>query len=81
MSLPETNTTDLLPCPTPLPSAAKSSGAAGAVERLVFCPLYQGCLDVAVKSGWEDFTCSRCPLAKQQTAPSAALLATRQPKE
>ena len=81
MSLLETNTTGLLPCPTPIPAAGKSSDAAGTVERLVFCPLYQGCLDVAVKSGWEDFTCSRCPLAAQQTAPSAASLATRQPKE
>jgi hypothetical protein len=77
MSLPETNTTGLLPCPTPVPSGKTS---AGAVQRLVFCPLYQGCLDVAVKSGWEDFTCARCPLARQQRAPSAALLATRQPK-
>jgi len=81
MSLPEPNTTDLLPCPTPVRSAAKSSAGSGAVERLVFCPLYQSCLDVAVKSGWEDFTCRRCPLARHQPAPSAAALATRQPKE
>jgi hypothetical protein len=80
MSLPETNTTDLLPCPTPVPAAGKLS-AAGAVKRLVFCPLYQGCLDLAVKSGWEDFTCARCPLAKHQSTPSASLLATQQPKE
>lgn len=80
MSLLEPNTTDLLPCPTPVRGAGKSPSA-GAVERLVFCPLYQDCLDVAVKRGWEDFTCSRCPLARQQTAPSAASLATRQPKD
>jgi len=51
------------------------------VQRLVFCPLYQQCLDVAVRNGWEDFTCRRCPLARQQAAPSATLLATLQPKE
>ena len=79
MSLPETNTTDSLPCPTPV-RAGKDS-ASKAVERLVFCPLYQDCLDVAVRGGWEDFTCRRCPLARQQTAPSAALLATRQPRD
>ena len=78
MSLPEPNTTDLLPCPTPVPAGKANEPG---VERLVFCPLYQGCLDLAVHSGWEDFTCRRCPLAKHQTAPSAAALATRQPKE
>lgn len=80
MSLPEPNTTDLLPCPTRVPAAGKSPST-GPVERLVFCPLYQGCLDVAVKSGWEDFTCRRCPLAVRQVSPSAAALATSQPKE
>ena len=82
MSLLETKTTHLLPCPTPVPAAGKGHAASsGAVQRLVFCPLYQSCLDVAVKSGWEDFTCSRCPLAEQQATPSAAVLARQQPKE
>ena len=77
MSLPETNTTQALPCPTPVPAGAEPE----AVLRLVFCPLYQQCLDVAVRNGWEDFTCSRCPLCRQPAAPSAAVLATRQPRE
>ncbi|HEY8210446.1 MAG TPA: hypothetical protein VIG99_23350 [Myxococcaceae bacterium] len=77
MSRLEPNTTELLPCPTPVPGGK----SALAVERLVFCPLYQGCLDMAVHSGWEDFTCRRCPLAPRQATPSAAVLATRQPRE
>jgi len=79
MSHPEPTTRSFLPCPTPVPAGKASSS--GAVQRLVFCPLYQQCLDVAVRSGWEDFTCRRCPLARQQAAPSATLLATLQPKE
>lgn len=78
MSRPEPNTTDLLPCPTPVPAGNDSILP---VDRLVFCPLYQGCLDMAVHSGWEDFTCRRCPIAPWQGTPSAALLATRQPKD
>jgi len=49
--------------------------------RLVFCPVYQQCLDVAVRNDWEDWTCGRCPLARRYEAPSASELATRQPKE
>ena len=79
MSHPEPTTRSFLPCPTPVRAGKASSS--GAVQRLVFCPLYQQCLDVAVRSGWEDFTCRRCPLARQQAAPSATLLATLQPKE
>ncbi|HVE86235.1 MAG TPA: hypothetical protein VND93_25435 [Myxococcales bacterium] len=77
MSHPEPNTSSFLPCPT----RVRAGRIASAVERLVFCPLYQQCLDVAAKNGWEDFTCRRCPLAREQaTAPSAAALATHQPK-
>lgn len=78
MSLRELNTVNLLPCPTPVPAGIASSSA---VARVVFCPVYQQCLDVAVRNGWEDWTCGRCPLARQQAAPSAAQLATHQPRE
>lgn len=81
MSLPEEITTQLLPYPTRVPARAAATSGDGAVKRLVFCPLYQQCLDVAVRNGWEDWTCRRCPLAAQQTTPSAAGLATRQPSE
>lgn len=29
-------------------------------ERNVFCPLYNGCLDHAVKESWEYWTCRDC---------------------
>ena len=31
-------------------------------SRNIFCPHYQGCLDLAVRSDWADWTCGRCPL-------------------
>lgn len=64
--------------PTRVPTDERS---ARAVQRLVFCASYHQCLDVAVRGGWEDWTCSRCPLTSQATAPSAASLATRQPRD
>src|SRR5205823_4963980 len=73
---PQSGTLQLLPCPTPAP---QGSTASGAVTRHVFCPHYPQCLDVAVREDWEDWTCSRCPLARAQPATSAAALATRQP--
>jgi hypothetical protein len=67
-----------LPNPTAVPPSAQ---AVGRVCRLVFCAMYQHCLDVAVKNDWDDWTCSHCPLSTQKAAPSAAQWATHQPKE
>jgi hypothetical protein len=30
--------------------------------RNVYCLHYAGCLDHAVSEGWDNWTCSRCPL-------------------
>ncbi len=29
-------------------------------KRNIFCPLYNGCLDYAVQSSWNGWSCSRC---------------------
>jgi hypothetical protein len=29
-------------------------------ERNIFCPLYNGCPDYAVKASWESWNCSQC---------------------
>ena len=50
MSRRELNTANLLPCPTPVPAGSVSSMSG---VRLVFCPVYQQCLDVAVRN--EDY--------------------------
>jgi hypothetical protein len=48
-------------------------------DRNVFCPSYTRCLDVAVKAGWEDWTCARCALAHQHgNQPQAEDYAVRQ---
>lgn len=67
-----------LPTPTRVPAGSRT---AGEVQRLVFCASYQDCLDLAVRRGWEDWTCSRCLLAPLAATPSAASFATRQPRD
>jgi hypothetical protein len=35
-------------------------------HRNLFCPHYDGCLDEAVKKGWNSWTCTRCTLFAMQ---------------
>lgn len=49
----------ITPCPSPL-SAALRDEAAVHEERNLFCPSYDTCLHVAVKKGWEGWTCRAC---------------------
>jgi hypothetical protein len=30
-------------------------------ERNIFCPMYNDCLDYAVKRSWQTWDCSQCP--------------------
>ncbi|HME91584.1 MAG TPA: hypothetical protein VKE49_09180, partial [Myxococcaceae bacterium] len=34
--------------------------------RMLFCTLYERCLDYAVKQRWENWTCAQCSLASKQ---------------
>lgn len=49
--------------PTELVSPIAPDGKRYSVEehRNLFCEYYDGCLDLAVKKGWNSFTCVRCP--------------------
>ena len=49
--------------------------------RNLFCPLYQACLDYAVRKDWQDFTCSACQLKERTPAPSATRYSRDRPKE
>ncbi|MFL5348835.1 MAG: hypothetical protein ACJ8AT_28900 [Hyalangium sp.] len=51
----------ITPCPTPLPSAIREEEAVEA-QRNLFCSLYDRCLHLAVKRGWDGWSCRHCPL-------------------
>lgn len=40
-------------------------------ERNVFCPLYNNCLDHAVKCAWPTWECSHCEMRCQQIQPNS----------
>ncbi|MFN7132599.1 MAG: hypothetical protein ACK4N5_11000 [Myxococcales bacterium] len=44
-------------------------------HRNVFCVNYDSCLNVAVKNGWGDWTCQRCPLRNNAKKPTASSFA------
>lgn len=47
--------------------------------RNIFCPQYQGCLDLAVRSDWADWTCARCPLRAASDSLDATEFAHHRP--
>jgi hypothetical protein len=49
--------------------------------RNLFCPMYQACLDHAVRADWQDFTCAACQLKDRTPAPSATRYSRDRPKE
>ena len=63
--------------PTPTQRVKLLDPDAVAHHRRLFCPDYDGCLDVAIACGWTSWTCERCPLAcrGESLASLAALLA------
>ena len=63
--------------PMPLPPDARARNTSA--ERQVFCPHYTVCLDVAARNAWEDFTCRRCPVARDVSDPSADQFANDRP--
>lgn len=41
------------------------------LHRQVYCPEYDDCLEIAVRSGWRSWSCESCPLARQAALPRA----------
>ncbi len=66
------------PRPMPIPPRVHRDVS---VEREVFCPRYDACLDEASRHGWDDFTCRFCPLAELAPEPSAVRYANDRPGE
>ncbi len=72
---------ELVPLPTVLSAPRGLERLAGNNMRNIFCLLYQGCLDVAVKNDWDDWTCARCPLrALEATRPDVKDYAHQRPR-
>jgi hypothetical protein len=67
----------LRPNPTDLPQTINPEGNAkrAGVEthRNLNCHLYDGCLNEAVKRGWQSFTCAKCPLAADVAPPQMGI--------
>ncbi len=52
-----------MPNPIPLTNVINSESRTGSDSvRNLFCPEYEGCLNLAVKRGWPSFSCQECPL-------------------
>lgn len=59
------------PCPTELHAHMRFPSSV-AKHRNLYCAHYDACLDVAVKKGWEGWSCLNCPLFRVQgEAPDA----------
>lgn len=65
------------PCPTDLQQTinpeAGPKRAGVEVHRNLNCHHYDGCLDEAVRRGWQSFTCMKCPLAMDMAPPQVGL--------
>lgn len=70
------------PRPVALPAALKADVAVDEIRNL-YCSYYAGCIDVAVKKGWESFTCTKCHYFKKKDGeqPHVRDFAFNQPSE
>lgn len=71
-----------MPCAKPRPTALKKVVRADAPIsefRNLYCRHYGACIDVAVRAGWESFTCARCPFFHTGAKPEASEHAFDQP--
>lgn len=70
------------PCPTELSQSINPEGGAkkAGVEshRNLNCHMYDGCLNEAVKHGWQSFTCAKCPLNAEVAPPQMGIEAYAQ---
>lgn len=68
--------------PNPTELEAKVSEELVEQHRNLYCFHYDRCLDLAVKSGWESWTCSRCALMQERVpAPGPSNFAFSRTKE
>lgn len=69
----------MIPVPAPNPTMRVKLLDEEAVyrHRSLFCPEYDGCLEVAVSGGWTSWSCERCPLATRATRHLVLVVAGR----
>lgn len=64
----------MLDKPTPTELAAPINPDRGVEgQRNLFCTFYDGCLDEAVKQGWNSWSCVRCPHHAAAPAPEGEI--------
>lgn len=56
------------PEPTGLTAPRATERLTSCAQRNHYCPNYQGCLNLAVRRDWADWTCSRCELKNARGA-------------
>jgi hypothetical protein len=70
----------ITPCPSPLPCALRDESVVE-VQRNLFCANYDACLHLAVKRGWDGWTCRHCPLREHRgSVPQARDYAESRPR-
>ena len=57
-----------LPNPSPLSQLIRSETVVSG-HRNLYCFHYDACLDVAVKSDWDSWSCEKCPLFRVEEGP------------
>ena len=74
-----------MPCAQPRPTAfhlpMRADNFSIEEHRNVHCRHYSACIDVAVRQDWDSFTCAKCPLFRQDSAPGADAYAYDQPAD
>jgi hypothetical protein len=67
------------PHPTELRRAMRAD--IGIAEyRNLYCTHYASCIDVAIRKGWNSFSCVRCGFFAERELPEASSFAFSQPK-
>lgn len=57
--------------PSPIRAEPPKTDALPDALRVVYCPSYSGCMDLAIKKDWPGFSCEACPLRAKKVAPRA----------
>lgn len=66
--------------PNPTALTAEQSRRLGETEhRNVFCGAYNLCLDMVMRKGWNDWTCSKCANCAIDARPGATTFAHSRP--
>ena len=70
-----------IPRPTSYREPVRTQSSVAELRNL-YCRYYSGCVDTAVRKGWDSFSCTACPYFRvRDTTPDATAWAFDQPGE